>query len=208
MTDVYGHEYYSANNYASYLERYERYKMLVNELCEDLFSKIGLENKFRHGSVLDFGCAVGFVVKALQERGYEAAYGYDVSEWAVQHGTSVLNVENLSNDARICQWLHWDVVFALDVLEHMTIEQIAEFLKCLNSDYIVARIPVVLEDGGKFVLEVSERDKTHVTRLTKNSWKKLFALHDYEVIFSINLNQIYDTKGVMCVMLKHKETIV
>src|SRR5436305_1382867 len=35
-------------------------------------------------TVLDFGCARGYVVKAFQELGY-IAYGYDTSEWAVQN---------------------------------------------------------------------------------------------------------------------------
>jgi SAM-dependent methyltransferase len=69
------------------------------------------------GRVLDVGCATGLLVKALEDRGVEAA-GVDVSQWAVDHAVSRSVVRG---SALELPWddASFDVAISQDVMEHM-----------------------------------------------------------------------------------------
>src|SRR5437870_2182572 len=69
-------------------------------------------------SVLDAGCALGFLVEALRKRGVEA-YGVDISDYAIQ---------NVHESIREYCWVGsvaaalprcYDLIVSIEVLEHM-----------------------------------------------------------------------------------------
>jgi SAM-dependent methyltransferase len=70
-------------------------------------------------SVLDAGCAKGFLVAALARRGVDAV-GVDVSEYAVaaavEGAQGRLRIQSLTEDLGG----RWDLVTCIEVLEHMT----------------------------------------------------------------------------------------
>lgn len=205
MIEVFNEEYYTGNNYTSYLERSERYERMVQELHYDFFRKLGLD--FTQSSILDFGCAVGLVVNALQKSKIgDNVAGYDVSKWAVSYGQEKLKLNNLTNDYLAVLKNEYDLTYALDVLEHMSNDDLMNFLSGVNTKYLLVRIPVCRENGGKFVLTVSENDKTHVQRLTKMRWNTLLS-YDFQFVCKLNLAHVYDTEGVFCALyrsLNHK----
>lgn len=194
--------YYTCNNYATYLERQERYERMVDEIHYDLFRRLCFD--FKGHQVLDYGCAVGFVVNALHKIGYNCAHGYDVSEWAINYGRKHVVFPRpfaISNDIQDVLLSKWKLTFALDVFEHMEENQLNDLLSRLNTEYLIVRIPLATVDGGKYVLSVSENDPTHVLRLTRASWMKKFS-ERYHHLFNINLGLMYDTQGVMCAMFR------
>ena len=73
-------------------------------------------------TVLDVGCAMGFLVKALRDRGVEA-YGIDISEYAISQVDdsvkpfcrAVSSTETLPKDFP----QHFDLVFNCEVIEHI-----------------------------------------------------------------------------------------
>jgi hypothetical protein len=211
----YGEQYYTASNYAGYLERSERYERMVQELEYELFRILKLD--FKHSPVIDYGCGVGFVVKAFQKLGYTNAWGYDVSDWAIKWGHQHLALElhrsfdvyagfwPTQHDLSFIPCKNWSLMTAFDVFEHMTHAQIYGTLCKFNPRHILVRIPITNEDGGKFVLSVSEADPTHITRLTRESWHKVFAEGDYRFLFNVNLGNIYDSDGVMCAMFRRDD---
>lgn len=201
---MYDHSYYTGNNYANYLERYEKYERLVHELHYDLFRKMGLD--FTKTPVLDYGCAVGFVTRALKSCGHEKVIGFDVSEWAIQYGREVMELLELSTLPEVWQKQSFGLTIALDVLEHMDEHDLRQLLIGVNTQYLMIRVPVCNTDGGRFVLEVSERDPTHVRRLTKESWNNLIEESGYTFVSRIVLGHIYDTKGVMCCLYRARKT--
>ena len=156
---------------------------------------------------------MGFVVRALNDLDYKWVYGYDVSEWAIQYGLEngivQSNVRLTSTKSHIIGspgddvTPRWDLTLALDVLEHLCQSELDEFIDELNTDYLLVRIPLAVNDGGKFVLTVSENDPTHITRLTRESWMQIFNTR-YIHLFNINLCLMYDTSGVMCAMFKQR----
>ena len=206
--------YYKNANYAGYLERRERYERMIQELHFDLFRKLNLD--FTHSNVLDLGCAVGFVVKALYELGYKNVIGYDVSQWATQWGLNELGLKSfkplnelrhitnecLTTNSSLLMNHKWKMVFAFDVLEHINIDDLNALLTNLSVDYMLVRIPLTSETEGKFILDVSENDPTHIMRYTRSDWHDLFKKCNFTWLFDVNVGLCYDTEGVMCAMFR------
>ena len=78
-SNIFDEKYFTSVNYTNYLSRYERYERLAAEIGT-LMGNLSLLNK--DSKCLDYGCAVGFLPKAFQKKGYPNFYGYDISDWA------------------------------------------------------------------------------------------------------------------------------
>src|SRR5574337_1480827 len=119
---IYNSEYYRSSNYADYLERADRYKKTAYELV-DLLRRLNLISK--DSMIVDYGCAVGFLLEGFKELGYPRLLGYEISDWAVQEGRS------RGNNIHYWGAFHYDpfctkVMTALAVFEHMTDEKVSE----------------------------------------------------------------------------------
>jgi len=199
---MYDEKYYTNNNYASYLERSERYERMVQEIEYELFRILKLD--FKTFPVLDYGCGVGFVVNSFQKLGYTNIWGYDVSNWAIEWGRKnvVKKPTIITNDFGLVESKHSKLMTAFDVFEHMSPQEIKIVLAANRPEHILVRIPLTICDNGKFILTVSEGDPTHITRLTRYSWINLFKENGYTFLFNVNVGSFYDSDGVMCAMFK------
>jgi hypothetical protein len=182
--------YYKSLNYSDYLSRQVRYNKIAQEL-DVLLRSLGLLNK--NSSLLDYGCATGFLMHGFKALGYENVYGYDVSDWAIS--TAAVNGHTILSDFH---GFDTDILFALDVFEHMKDGEIMDVLSSIKNKILIARIPCSV-DGIDFELEVSRKDPTHINCKTKSEWTK-FLHNYYNVILRINLFTIYDSSGVACLM--------
>ena len=61
-------QYFKNLNYSNYLERYGRYSKMAEEL-DFYLTKFGFLSKSM--KILDYGCSVGFLIKALKKLGYK-----------------------------------------------------------------------------------------------------------------------------------------
>lgn len=185
---TYSSEYYQQGNYKNYLERSEKYR----HLSDDIRAALPQAHK-----ILDFGCGVGFLAKALGED----CTGYDISNWAVAYGRYQLQLGNITTSYEVVHQ-KYDLTLFLDVLEHIEIPEIHKILEDINTKYIIVRIPVPEVDGGQFVLEVSENDPTHITRLNKQSWIDLLSTHQYLHEEYLHSDYIWDSPGVLCAIFR------
>ena len=97
---------------------------------------------FAPKSVLDIGCAFGYMVKYLRERGVEA-WGIDTSTYAISQADEKIQpylrvssaCDNLPNDMP----QHYDMVINIEVIEHMTMEDGSKALDkmCTYADIIL-----------------------------------------------------------------------
>jgi cyclopropane fatty-acyl-phospholipid synthase-like methyltransferase len=116
-------------------------------------------------SVLDYGCAKGFLVKALRLLDV-SAYGCDISEYAISQVDP--------NYRRFCQvgtypHIATDWIIAKDVLEHLTKEQVRSFAReALMADNLFIVVP--LGNGEKYNVPQYEQDVTHVIREPIGWW--------------------------------------
>jgi SAM-dependent methyltransferase len=183
-------QYYKTNNYANYLSKKERYLRTAEEIYQTFnkFSMLDTES-----TILDYGCGVGFLIAGFEKIGFNNVYGYDISEWAsakaLEFGHKLISKPEG----------FYDLGIFLDVLEHMTDEQIdTTFLK-LEFNKVLVRIPCsVPTDPKQFFLDVSRQDDTHINCKTPSDWIECFRKMGYKVHMELNMATIYNSDGCFC----------
>jgi hypothetical protein len=123
--------------------------------------------------VLDVGAARGYYVKALRMLGVEA-YGYDISEWAVEncHPDVKPYMSNHING------VNFDFIYSKDCFEHVPKEDLAFLVKHLLARVhrkMFVIVPLAKETGGEYVHPKEEKDSTHVNRWTLPDWLAFFG---------------------------------
>lgn len=191
-----GEEYYTSGNYTSYLDRKERYLKLAEEL-DSLLKKLNLIHK--DSVILDFGCAVGFLLEGFKELGYTQLFGVETSDWArnkaKEKGFIVIP------ELTFFKCPYEDIIFALDVFEHMRDCDIEDFLRAQIAKTLIVRIPVARITKGPYILDVSNKDKTHINAKTKEDWVEfIMKTGAFKQCLFLNLSTIYDSEGVFCGM--------
>jgi SAM-dependent methyltransferase len=124
-------------------------------------------------SVLDFGCALGYLVKALRLL-HREAWGVDISEYALSNLDKA--VENFCfhvSDLYVMPKNKYDFCIAKDVFEHLQKSSLEETLASI----IKARILFVVVPLGKegvFTAPANRIDKSHVICEELKWWEGSF----------------------------------
>lgn len=152
--------------------------------------------------ILDFGCARGYVVKALRLLGYEA-YGTDISKWAVENADEEIkpyiscSADKLPIDS--ATWnghstvMGFDWIIAKDVLEHIPyVSYTITNLMNAAAKGVFAVVPLSLFDSSAYVIEEYETDVTHIQRLTLNTWLERFIRPGWSVEASYRMIGVKD----------------
>lgn len=185
MTD-YDEDYFKTVNYLDYLNRGGRY----DQLADEIMSQLAVLN-LNSGPILDFGCAVGHLLSALQKIDYNDCYGVDISDWALEQAKS----KGLNVGKKIADGTRHGIVFALDVFEHLDEKTLSFVMHQILTRTLVFRVPICANTGEDYVLECSRADPTHVIRWTKSEWKQFFIDQRY-IPIDLNLHTIYNSPGV------------
>ena len=159
-------EKYFEDGVRSRVSAYENYRWMPERSIREASSII---NNISFTTVLDFGCAKGFMVHALRLLGKEA-HGVDVSEYAVtnchpkvkEYLTIVDTAEDIKGG--------WDLIIAKDVLEHIPKEEIPSVLAALRRRCKTIFVAVPLGDGTRYRIREYEMDITHVTKEPEEWW--------------------------------------
>lgn len=125
--------------------------------------------------IFDFGCNTGFLVGELQKKGYDVS-GVDISETAIDYGQSqgvkniaVYNPENFKPEKDMFPEVKFDVIFALDVIEHIENDSMALSLlknKLNPQGCIVLMVPAFMFLWG-FQDEVAHHFRRYTTKTLK-----------------------------------------
>lgn len=126
-------------------------------------------NDIQPTTVLDAGCAMGFLVESLRQRGVEA-FGMDVSEYAIQ---------NVHPDIKPYCWVgsitepfpqRYDLIVSIEVLEHMPADEaeqaIANFCK-YTDDILFSSTPF------------DYKEVTHINVRLPEYWGAEFARYGF-----------------------------
>ena len=189
MTEKYNENYFERglqlgiSGYTSYSWMPE----LTLKMASFLINEFDLQKRV----VLDFGCAKGYLVKALRNFGIEA-YGYDTSEYAISKVPSEVaqycfcesenHIEDILNQKDI------DFVISKDVFEHLEEEALIRLLQkikksTVNAIYIV--VPLSKNNDSKYIIESYENDTTHVLRKSAQWWEAtLKDILDFKITMS------------------------
>jgi hypothetical protein len=120
-------------------------------------------------SYVDAGCAKGFLVKALRERGLEAQ-GFDHSSWAIEH--SEPNARQFLRLASI-EFIEYadkctDLLVAMSLLESLSEKQISVFLTKGRRWARTALFLTLPRQGNH------DRDLSHITIREPSWWRQRF----------------------------------
>ena len=147
----------------------------------------------RGESVLDFGCAKGFVVKALRMLGRDAE-GVDISPYAIEHA----DAEAAPHCHLVDDFPAWadarrfDHALAKDVLEHVPYDAIDATIGALAAAAPSLLVVVPLGSGGRYTIEAYERDVTHVVREDGAWWADALGRHFDDVTWRFHVPGIKD----------------
>lgn len=179
---------YYENGINKGISLYTNYKWLPDLTIPTAFRIIETLQINESHQVLDFGCAKGYMVKALRLL-YRNAYGVDVSDYAINNcdkdTEKFLLKINDSNDINQFNKV-FDFTISKDVFEHIsyneidnTLINIKKYTKCL-----FAIVP--LGDGKKYYIDSYELDKTHIIREDKDWWINKFKQAGYNDVTFFN----------------------
>lgn len=196
-------EYFTSGSYQRYMDRADRTHQLAREIKSCLQTVSLFEPSQLH---VDYGCGPGFLVEGLCQAGYQRVLGFDISWWAVQQaqarGSAVSHTTQMPRTMKGADAPF--MAFGLDVLEHIPEFELRVLLQRLRPRHWLVRIPLCHENDGKFVLSISESDPTHVIRWTEYTWLDYFDSFGYELLFRLNLYQIWSSKAVLSAVLRER----
>jgi SAM-dependent methyltransferase len=136
---------------------------------------LGIE---RNHHVLDFGCAKGYLVKAMRLL-FRPTWGIDISRYAIEHvDFDVKPFCHLRTGDIILPESHIDFCIAKDVFEHISEESLGHDLRNLGINTIFAIIP--LGNGNKcFTALPNNIDYTHQICQTVEWWDEFFEQYGW-----------------------------
>ncbi|WP_418026664.1 glycosyltransferase [Paenibacillus sp. JJ1722] len=155
-------DFYAENGGGNYTDR-ERWQPFFARIADEIV------RRFDPKTVLDAGCAMGYLVEALRKRGVEA-YGFDISQYAISNVHDDIKpyciVHSIEEPLPSSFPQKFDLVVTLEVLEHLSpdlgekaIENLCEYTDMI----IFSSTPDDIED------------RTHVNVQLGEYWSKKFA---------------------------------
>jgi SAM-dependent methyltransferase len=168
MADMDGREY---NNEAYYAHIYalsdSENQAIYRSMAEEIVRTVGPK------SVLDAGCAVGYLVSGFRDIGVDA-WGIDISEYAISQGREehkpYLRAQSVFDPLPEQFPQSFDMVVSLEVAEHLPEELADSFIGrlCELADTVVF-------SSSPYDL----KDKTHYNVQQAEYWCKRFAAHGF-----------------------------
>ena len=146
---------------------------------------IDIIKRFKFTSVIDYGCAKGFLVHALRQLGKEA-YGEDISDYAI--AKCMQDVKNYISKPTLNTS---DLLICKDVMEHINENDVDSVLATLfkKSNKFLFVIP--LGDDDALRIREYEIDKTHVTKKDEDWWLNKFKTAGFKIEeFSYSMGKI------------------
>jgi hypothetical protein len=144
-------------------ERSEHWTRFFGAIADHLVRTIGPQ------AVLDAGCAKGFLVEALRDRGVEA-YGLDISEYAI--GQVREDIKPFCRVASVADPLprRYDLIVCIEILEHVS----PEVARQAVDNFCQATDDIVFSSSP-----VDYSEATHFNVRPPEYWAELFAQHDF-----------------------------
>lgn len=174
---LYTMEYYKSGCGTDYTKS-DIWMPFFNNMAEKIIEK------YSPATVLDIGCAFGYLVSALRNKGVQA-YGIDISEYALSQADEKIKpyvkvmsaLDNLPDEFP----KKYDLVVSIEMIEH------------LYEDDGLKVIKKMTEYSDMILLSSTDNDfaePTHVNVQPKEYWCEKFAEHNYYRDLHIDLRYI------------------
>ena len=171
-SDFYSEDYFERGleTGLSFYQNYRWIPELTIPMAMTMIDYLGLTREHR---ILDFGCAKGFLVKALRML-YRQAWGIDISQYAIDNCDPEVKLYCMHPRSILYHSLplSYDFCIAKDVFEHMSEGGLKTVLSQLNCRKIFAVIP--LGDSTIYRAPINNCDPSHQICATEYWWINFF----------------------------------
>ena len=155
--------YYYAHDCGRPYQRDDLWLGFFGEIADQIVRQIG------PGSVLDAGCAMGFLVESLRDRGVDA-FGIDISPYAIERVRP--DIRPFCRVASITEPLdrRYDLIVCIEVFEHLSPAEAEAAVANLcghTDDVLFSSTPEDL------------KEVTHVNVRPPEHWAEMFARHGF-----------------------------
>lgn len=127
--------------------------------------------------ILDYGCAKGFLVRALRLLNI-VAYGYDISQYALQHAKDGVKEYLFHKKHDIPDVT---VIFGKDVLEHIEKSKIDTELSWIRTHCLEACFVVPFGENKRYRIAEYGFDKTHLIIEDEEWWSQIFINNGFKI---------------------------
>lgn len=166
MSDMNGTQYDEAYYKSHCGANYER-----NNGWEEIFSKYAehIIKELNPDTVLDVGCAVGYLVESLRDRGIEAE-GIDISDYAIANVRPDMKPYCRVQDATIPIQKKYHLITCIEMMEHLPADKVPVAIEniCKHADMIIFSSTPFDYD-----------EQTHVSVHAPSYWVEQFAYNHF-----------------------------
>lgn len=156
-----------------------------NDLVQYRYIK-HIEN-YKNKKVLEIGCNKGYLLKTLQENGFNSLYGIDLSQSDLDIAQKRTSLNTLKKEDLFIELKEnkFDVIISKDVMEHVIKEKQEEFVKsvyqALNEGG--GGVAIIQVPNMDWLMSNHERymDFTHEVGYTRESFGDVFRLYFKDV---------------------------
>lgn len=155
---------------------------LTVPMCETIIKTLNITDR---DNVLDFGCAKGYIVKALRQLGIKA-WGVDVSEYAITNSDPDVRPYLYLEEYKLQGGREYDWIISKDVFEHIPYEVIDSVLVKLYATCEKLFCVIPLGDSKKYNIPEYENDTTHIIRESSDWWCDKFVDAGFHIELATN----------------------
>jgi GT2 family glycosyltransferase/SAM-dependent methyltransferase len=173
--EVYGERYYASScGHIPYDRSQPHWAEFFGKIADELV------RTFRPRRVFDAGCALGFLVEALWDRGVNT-YGRDISKYAISNTRS--DIRPFCSVGSLTEPIEgpFDLITCIEVLEHMTEEE----GKMAIANMTAASDRIVFSSSPTDLVEA-----THINVKPPIYWIEAFAAHNFAPLIETTLFSI------------------
>lgn len=154
-------------------------------IAEELIKIFKLENSM---SVLDIGCAKGYLVEAFSNLNFEKAYGIDTSSYAIN--TSETNIKDRLIESSVLKIpfpsKFFDMSICIDVLQELPKSLIPAAIREINrvSKKSLIAVPVINSDNPEKKDQFLSWSISAETAMSEEKWINIFRDSGYKSFYS------------------------
>ncbi|MBS1946942.1 MAG: class I SAM-dependent methyltransferase [Bacteroidetes bacterium] len=179
---------------------YDKYVSSGHSVCQgskvvqspyfEFLYRIFFRKRAKDDQILDIGCGSGDFLLYLKSKGFSNIFGVDISSEQIDlarnmNGLSSVIEEDLLKYVQNTAAGSFNAIFAKDILEHLTLEELfdlgGELKRILKQDGII--IGHVPNANGIFGMKVRYGDLTHEQAFNEKSLNQLFRTIGFKKIF-------------------------
>jgi ubiquinone/menaquinone biosynthesis C-methylase UbiE len=182
----YGYDYFDNESmgygYGGY--KYDgRYKHFVNKMISTFKIK-------KSDSVLEIGCAKGYILYEFLKLGFYNINGLDISKYAIDNSHPEIRTKLKNKSAKyLCKLRSktFDFIYSKEMLPHMCLQDIKKCIKeCNRISKIKQNIYFIIQSVKEPKKQLAEKwDPTQKVLMTRSEWVKLLKQNNYHGSYCI-----------------------